>query len=49
MEQAKAHGRARVVEYRFRVLKQQFGFQATSLRGLSKNHRKLPVLTTLTN
>lgn len=43
MEQAKAHGRVRVVEYRFPVLKQQSGFQETRLPGLSGNHRQMTV------
>jgi IS5 family transposase len=36
-ETAKAHIRSKV-EHPFRVIKQQFGFQKTRLRGLAKNH-----------
>ena len=48
VEAAKAHIRAKV-EHPFRVIKQQFGFQKTSLRGLAKNHCKINVLAALTN
>ncbi len=48
VEGAKAHIRAKV-EHPFRVIKQQFGFQKTSLRGLAKNHCKMNVLAALTN
>ena len=48
VEGAKAHIRAKV-EHPFRVIKQQFGFQKTSLRGLVKNHWMMNVLAALTN
>ena len=48
VETAKAHIRAKV-ENPFRVIKQQFGFQKTRLRGLAKNHCKVNVLAALTN
>jgi len=48
VETAKAHIRAKV-EHPFRVIKQQFGFQKTRLRGLTKNRCKLNVLAALTN
>ena len=48
MERAKAHIRAKV-EHPFRVMKQQFGFQQTRLRGMAKNHCKVMVLAALTN
>ena len=48
VEGAKAHIRAKV-EHPFRVIKQQFGFQKTSFRGLAKNHCKMNVLAALTN
>ena len=48
VEKAKAHIRAKV-EHPFRVLKQQFGFQKTRLRGMAKNHCKMMVLACLTN
>ena len=48
IETAKAHIRAKV-EHPFRVIKQQFGFQKTRLRGLAKNRCKIHVLTALTN
>ena len=47
-EQAKAHIRAKV-EHPFRVIKQQFGFQKTRLRGMAKNHFKMMILDPLTN
>ena len=48
IETAKAHIRSRV-EHPFRVIKQQFGFQKTRLRGLAKNRCKINVLAALTN
>ena len=48
IETAKAHIRSKV-EHPFRVIKQQFGFQKTRLRGLAKNRCKIHVLTALTN
>ena len=48
VEGAKAHIRAKV-EHPCRVIKQQFGFQKNSLRGLAKNHCKMNVLAALTN
>jgi transposase, IS5 family len=48
IEAAKAHVRAKV-EHPFRVIKQQFGFQKTRLRGLAKNRCKINVLAALTN
>lgn len=48
LERAKAHIRAKV-EHPFRVIKQQFGFQKTRLRGLAKNHCKVTILAALTN
>ncbi|CAK6690129.1 IS5 family transposase [Synechococcus sp. CBW1107] len=45
---AKAHIRAKV-EHPFRVIKQQFGFQKTRLRGMTKNRCKVNVLAALTN
>jgi len=48
VETAKAHIRAKV-EHPFRVIKQQFGFQKTRLRGLAKNHCKVDMLVALTN
>jgi IS5 family transposase len=48
IEAAKAHVRAKV-EHPFRVIKQQFGFQKTRLRGLAKNSSKINVLAALTN
>lgn len=48
IETAKAHVRSKV-EHPFRVMKQQFGFQKTRLRGLAKNRRKINVLAALTN
>ena len=47
-EKAKAHIRAKV-EHPFRVIKQQFCFQKTRLRGIGKNHCKVMVLAALTN
>jgi IS5 family transposase len=48
VETAKAHIRSKV-EHPFRVIKQQFGFQKTRLRGLAKNRCKINVLAALTN
>ena len=48
IETAKAHIRAKV-EHPFRVIKQQFGFQKTRLRGLAKNRCKINVMAALTN
>jgi transposase, IS5 family len=48
VEAAKAHIRAKV-EHPFRVIKQQFGFQNTRLRGMAKNRCKVNVLAALTN
>ena len=48
VETAKAHIRAKV-EHPFRVIKQQFGFQKTRLRGMAKNRCKIQVLAALTN
>ena len=48
IEAAKAHVRAKV-EHPFRVIKQQFGFQKTRLRGLAKNRCKIDVMAALTN
>jgi hypothetical protein len=48
VETAKAHFRSKV-EYPFRVIKQQFGFQKTRLRGMAKNHCKIYVMAALTN
>jgi IS5 family transposase len=48
IEAAKAHVRAKV-EHPFRVIKQQFGFQKTRLRGMAKNRCKVNVISALTN
>ena len=48
IETAKAHVRAKV-EHPFRVIKHQFGFQKTCLRGLAKNRCKINVMAALTN
>ena len=48
VEAAKAHIRTEI-EHPFRVIKQQFGFQKTSLRGLANNNCKMNVLAVLTN
>ena len=48
IEAAKAHIRAKV-EHSFRVIKQQFGFQKTRLRGLAKNRCKINVMAAVTN
>ena len=47
-ETAKAHVRAKV-EHPFRVIKQQFGFQKTRLRGMFKNGCKVKMLAALSN
>ena len=48
IETAKAHIRAKV-EHPFRVIKGQFGFQKTRLRGILKNSCKVNVLAALAN
>jgi IS5 family transposase len=48
IEIAKAHIRAKG-EHPFRVVKQQFSFQKTRLRGMAKNRCKVHVLAALTN
>ena len=48
VETAKAHIRAKG-EHPFRVIKQQFGFQKTRLRGMLKNRCKVNVLADLSN
>ena len=48
IEAAKAHVRAKV-KHPFRVIKQQFGFEKTRLRGLAKNRCKVNVLAGLTD
>ena len=48
IETVKAHIRSKV-EHPFRVIKQQFGFQKTRLRGLAKNRCKIQVLAALSN
>ena len=48
METAKAHIRAKV-EHPFRVIKEQFGFRKTRLRGMSKIHCKVNLIAPLTN
>jgi len=48
IETAKAHIRSKV-EHPFRVIKQQFGFQKTRLRGLAKNRCKINVMAALSN
>jgi IS5 family transposase len=48
VETAIAHIRAKV-EHPFRVMKQQFGFQKTRLRGMLKNRCKVHVLAALSN
>lgn len=48
VETAKAHIRSKG-EHPFRVIKQQFGFQKTRLRGLAKNRSKIHVLAALSN
>jgi IS5 family transposase len=48
IEATKAHVRAKV-EHPFRVIKQQFGFHKTRLRGMAKNRCKVNVISALTN
>ncbi len=48
VETAKAHFRSKG-EHQFRVIKQQFGFQKTRLRGMVKNRCMIYVLAALTN
>jgi transposase, IS5 family len=48
IEAAKAHVRAKV-EHPFRVIKEQFGFHKTRLRGMAKNCCKVNVIAALTN
>ena len=48
IETAKAFIRAKV-EHPFRMIKQQFGFQKTRLRGMAKNQCKVNVLAALKN
>lgn len=48
LERAKAHSRAKV-EHPFPVIKQQFGFRKTKLRGKAKNHCEMMVLAALAN
>ena len=48
IEAAKAHIRAKG-EHPFRVIKRQFGFQKTRLRGMLKNRCKVSVLAALAN
>ena len=48
VETAKAHIIAKV-EHPFRVIKEQFGFRKTRLRGMAQNHCKGNVLAALTN
>jgi len=48
IETAKSHIRAKV-EHPFRVIKRQFGFEKTRLRGMLKNRCKVNVLAALTN
>ena len=48
VETAKAHIRAKV-EHPFRVIKRQFGFQKTRLRGMVKNRCRVNVLAALSN
>ena len=48
IETAKAHIRAKVA-HTFRVIKRQFGFQKTRLRGMLKNRCKVHVLAALSN
>ncbi len=48
IETAKAHIRSKG-EHPFRLIKQQFGFQKTRLRGLAENRWKINVLAALSN
>ena len=45
---AKAHSKAKV-EHLFRVIKEQFGFGKTRLRGMAKNHCNVNVLAAPAN
>ena len=47
-ERAKAHVRAKV-EHAFHIMKRQFGFEKTRLRGIGKNQSKVLILAALTN
>ena len=47
-ETAKAHIRAKA-EHPFRVIKEQFGFRKTRLRGISTNHSKVNALAAPTS
>lgn len=48
LETAKAHIRTKV-EHPLRVIKQQWGFQKTRLRGMAKNRCKMKVMAALIN
>ena len=48
VEKEKAHIRVKA-EHPFRVIKQQFGFQMTRLRGMVKDRGKVNVLAALTH
>ena len=48
IETAKGHIGTKV-EHPFRVIKQQFGFYKTRLRGLAKHSCKINVIAALTN
>jgi IS5 family transposase len=48
VETAKAHIYSKV-KHPFRVIKQQFGFQKTKLRGMAKNRCKINGLAALTD
>jgi transposase, IS5 family len=48
VQTAKAHIRAKV-EHPFRVIKRQFGFEKTRVRGMLKNRCKVHVLAALSN
>jgi len=48
IEMAKAHIRAKV-EHQFRLIKRQFGFQKTRLRGMPKIRFKVHVMAALSN
>jgi len=48
IEAAKAHIRAKV-EHPFRVIKQQFGFQRTRLRGLARDRCKINEMAAMTS
>ena len=47
-EGAKAHVRTKV-EHGFRIMKQQFSFEKSRVRGIDKNHSKVLILAALTN